>query len=503
MKLNVLDIEKFVKVNQLRQVTAPNFFEPDGSPTVTGLFSADIFGRLGSEDRRRRWAYIDLGGRFLHPLIYKTCSQLDRKFPEVVAGFRRLRLTRSGEPQEVPEEEEGGFTGIDGLYEHWSEIRWGRAESGHRAERVGLLRAIPRELAFISKWPVMPALFRDVDTTVGGAIKEVPPINYLYAQLITGAPSVISGLTFVDGGRKKRAQEGLLAIHRASLELLAGKRGLIQDRLLGKYTDYSVRSVLSGPKVASERPGDQEVPFGALGVPLHLYVNMMQPFVLKLLAEQFRPFLAGQEVFQVRKSDGSLGTIEVPADVRKVVGPELFKKWISTFLRSQENRLDVLAVPGPRGTPFRIPLYDQWLGRPTTLIDLMYVTASKIAVDKYVMFTRYPVEDFRAPHFARPVLLTTERTRTQSVGDVEYKNYPVIDNPLRWVDSLRINNSYTAAMGADYDGDTIRVIGLFTQEANEEARKLIEKPTNFCDGQGAPSRKLGNEAVLTFYALTK
>jgi hypothetical protein len=89
------------------------------------------------------------------------------------------------------------------------------------------------------------------------------------------------------------------------------------------------------------------------------------------------------------------------------------------------------------------------------------------------------------------------------IGEHRYLTYPKFEQPMRWVDSFRLNNSYTSAMGADYDGDTHRVIGLFTQEANAEAEKLIAQPTNYCDGQGQFSRKVANEAILTLYALTK
>lgn len=51
--------------------------------------------------------------------------------------------------------------------------------------------------------------------------------------------------------------------------------------------------------------------------------------------------------------------------------------------------------------------------------------------------------------------------------------------------------------------DTHRVVGLFTQEANAEAARLIQQPTNYCDGQGQFSRKVTNEAVLTLFSLTK
>jgi hypothetical protein len=455
VELSVLDIEKFVKVNGLQPVTALTFFEATGAPTEGGLFSYSIFGRAGSEDRKRRWAYIDLNGRFLHPLIFKTCTQLDRKFPDLVAGLRQVRLTRSGELQEVPEGEPGGFTGIDGLYANWDNISWGATVPGtQRAERVGLLKAVPKSLAFVEKWPVMPAMFRDVDTTSGSAIKEVPPINYLYVQVMTSAPTKVSGLVFADGARKRRAQEALLELHKSTLDLIAGKKGLIQERVLGKYTDWAVRGVLSGPALAkAARPGDQEVPFGTVGVPLYLLVNMFQPFIVKRLSEIFAVYTQGQERILVKKDEGKEPVFfELPADARAQLGPDLYRKWISRFMRSQENRLDPVSVTTGRGKEVRIPLYDAALGRETTLLDLFYIAASDVTTDKHIMFTRYPVEDFRACHFARAVILTTERTEVREIHGRRFANYPVIEPPIRWVDSFRINNSYTKAMGADYDG---------------------------------------------------
>lgn len=454
MKLEVLDVERFVRVNDLIPVTVPTFFEADGSPTPGGLFSAEIFGRSGSEERRRRWGYIDLGGRFLHPLVYKTCTQLDRKFSDIVAGQRRMRLTRSGEMEEVPEGEAGGFTGIEGLYDNWEQINWGKAEAGgQRAERVGLLKSVPRKLAFITKWPVMPALFRDVSSGSSDRIKEVPPINYLYVQLLTSAPSQISGLSFMDGNRKRRAQEILLELHRSALEILAGKNGLIQDRILGKYTDWAAQGVLSGPALAkAEKPGEQEVPFGSVGVPLYIAINIFQPFIIKSLSERFRALAEGQERVLIRTDGENHEYFELPADARVQFGADLYKKWISRFMRSQENRLDPVSVTTGKGKEIRIPLYDHFLGRPTTLLDLFYITASVVCSDKHVMFTRYPVEDFRACHFAKAAILTTERTEERTVGGTVYPRYPVIADPIRWVDSFRLNNSYTTAMGADYDG---------------------------------------------------
>jgi hypothetical protein len=509
MELEVPNIEEFVAVNRLSPVTDPIYLGVDGLPTPGGLFSAEIFGRPGSEDRRRRWAYIDLGGRFLHPLVYKSFCQLDRRFPELLAGLRRVTLAKGGAITDVPEDAPDGvgWSGVDALWDHWKDISWGTAvPGGQRAERIGLLRVVPRERAFLTKWPVMPALYRDIEmgTSGNGRIREIPPINSLYAQVMTGAPSRVSGFDFADGARKRRAQEVLLTIHESCLELVAGKHGVIQDRLLGKYADYAVQTVISSPPIAkAERPEEQEVPFGWLGVPLHLTVNLFQPFVLKSLDERLRALAGGQERILLTGADGKEKYLELPEEARAQLNADTYRRWVARFMRSQENRLDPLSVTTARGKVVEIPLYDRWLGRKTTLADLLLIAATVVTSDKHVMFTRYPIEDYRACHFARVAILTTEHTAPVTLGGTTYPRYLVVEKPVQWVDSVRLNNSYTSAMAADYDGDRIRLFGLFTQEANAEAAELIRKATNICDGRGAPSRLLKNEGVLTLYSMTK
>ena len=504
MDINALNIDKFVAVNKLQRVTTLSFFEANGSPNDTGLFSFSIFGRAGSPERSTQWAYIELNGRFLHPFVYKTCTQLDRKFTEIIIMERQVRINKHGELETVPEGEYDGWTGLDGLWENWDKITWGTAEPGsQRWERVSTLKLIPRDSAFLTKWHVIPASYRDVDTTDPSPVKEIPPINSLYVQLMASAPTVVSGLMFADGARKRRAQEALLQIYQLLLGPVDGKKGLIQDRILGKYTDWAVRGVISSPPLAkSNTPKEQEVPFGTVGVPLYLLVNMYQPFVIKRLNEIFSVYTQGQERVLSVGGDGKTSYVEIPTEARIQIGPELYRKWIARFVRSQENRVNVVSVTTGRGDEIPIPLYDQWLGRPTTLLDLFFIVVSEIIADKYAMFTRYPVEDFRACHFFKPVIITTERTVTQSIGQRTFTNYPQFGNPVRWVDSIRINNSYTSAAGADYDGDTVRLLGLFTQEANAEAERLIRQPTNFADGQGNFCRGVGNEAILSLYSLT-
>ena len=54
-----------------------------------------------------------------------------------------------------------------------------------------------------------------------------------------------------------------------------------------------------------------------------------------------------------------------------------------------------------------------------------------------------------------------------------------------------------------YNGDTVSARGVFTKEANDECERLIKAKTMFLNQSGGLTRKLGNEAVLSIYSLTR
>ena len=51
--------------------------------------------------------------------------------------------------------------------------------------------------------------------------------------------------------------------------------------------------------------------------------------------------------------------------------------------------------------------------------------------------------------------------------------------------------------------DQVTLRGVFTQEANIEAKKLIRSPSNILTIRGDNNRTISNEAVQALYGLTK
>ena len=90
-----------------------------------------------------------------------------------------------------------------------------------------------------------------------------------------------------------------------------------------------------------------------------------------------------------------------------------------------------------------------------------------------------------------------------------YQYYPVIDfeadeekiNTL-FVDTLTMSNLYLKTLNGDYDGDTVSFRMVFSEEANEEAHKLISSPKNFFNLKGDMIRDVEKEAYLTYYNMT-
>jgi hypothetical protein len=101
-------------------------------------------------------------------------------------------------------------------------------------------------------------------------------------------------------------------------------------------------------------------------------------------------------------------------------------------------------------------------------------------------------------------VLVTEKSMHKVIGTREFNDYPILEGEnTNWVDSIKPNNAYLKGLGGDFDGDMVSIKGLYTQEANEEAEKLIHKKASLLDASGGASRTVNNEAVISLYTFTK
>lgn len=502
MKLDIIDMERIIEVNNLPRVTNTVFIDKDMLPTTDGLFSYEIFGRPGSALRRFQFAYINLKKRFLHPVAYDMINRMDRRINDLIMGAKFFKVTATGALVEDPE----GETGIDFFYDNFEKISFNNSDSvtKSRKGRIGLLGGLPKDKIFITKFLVIPPFYRDIDLTSETSMSS-DTLSPMYKTLLglCNAISEDGKSDFLTGHvTDYKIQMMLNGLYVYLTSKIAKKNGMIQKNLLGKSVDYAVRAVISGPQIDSDKYNEMQVPYGYIGIPLHLTLVLFFPFIIQQL-ERF--FAAYKNTQLVVTTTGD--RIEVVNETINALSAKSFEKMINLYARSPSSRLTpIVMYSGEKDKQVKLNLFNDVLGREFTLTDLLYIVASEVVENKYVYGTRYPIEDYRNILTAKVKILTTETTTKLDFYGSTFKEYPLVDlqniDKIRWVDSVRPNNGYLPGWGGDFDGDMISLRAAFSMEANIEAEELLKKPMTLLDGAGKPSRGFSKEGILSLYSLT-
>jgi len=195
---------------------------------------------------------------------------------------------------------------------------------------------------------------------------------------------------------------------------------------------------------------------------------------------------------------------------------EKIKGMLNLYIKSPDNRLDPIMVPIKTSidTVKEVPLslFQKELNRPFTLLDLIYMVAVRVCQDKHVYVTRFPIENYQSIYPSRIKIMTTYRTQKIEINSKYYDEYPVItkddyspviDENNNYIDTIIPHNTMLEALGADFDGDTVSLRSVYSQEANAECEKLINSSKYLLDVTGKTTRVLRNEGIQTLYTLTR
>ena len=561
LKTSLLDVDKFIRVNQLKEITNPVFFNGP-TPTEDGLLSNEIFG-ITKAERSGIYGYIDLGGTFIHPLVYKTLCKLNSKIESIINGTEYFIINDKGEL--IPSDD--GGTGIEWFKRNFNKIKFQRNESSSRNKRIDFIEKCKNEM-WISKYIVIPAYYRDVDTRDAGI--GVGEINKLYSSLIMATKSLKEtagfGLTLSDV-TKARVQNILVQIFdwfgngttingQETPANLPGKMGLIKRGLMYKTVDYSARLVMSAPDVSGESIDDLMVDMNHAALPLAAALCCFKPFIMFWLRRFFENRFAGKLEYPVKINDEE--TVMVPLVDYQIAFSDIeLDKQIERFIHGYSNRFIPINLPVDKeefarkvknkelksasGKPVDISKIsfgmsfmgyklnnskefdktkmeystEDKLQRNITWCDLFYMAACDVTEDKMVLITRFPIDSYLNQYPSKVRIKSTVKTQPmviQSNFDDNmklYKWYPVIEakdinsntSPV-FEDTLSICNGLIDVMGMDYDGDTAIVKPVYTIEANQECEKQANAKIQVLGMNGYSTRNVTKENILCLYELT-
>ena len=505
MYLKLLQIDDFIKINKLKEITDPIYLEHK-RPTPNGLFSYEIFG-ISQYDRSTIWAYIDLGARFLHPLAAINFKKYGSTYENIIYGLKNYRF-ENGEFIEDPD----GDTGIDFLYENYDNIKWRSTESITSKERINFLKQ-GKDKLFITKFPVCPPFYRDINDNANIGI---PVVNDLYKKIISqsialkrnGAFSFFGNLT------KANVQKTLIEIFNHWISQTKGKNGLIRKYVMGKNIDYGVWLVLSSPKIDGDKYTDMQVDFDHFGYPLHAILSMLKPFIFHGVKEFFEnEFRTGTYTLTDKETKEPF--------LAKFIEPELdfsddyLNKKIEQFIKGHSSRFEIVNLPRIQGhedevhpmvLTGRFGASEHITSREMTWTDVFYIVATDVVKNKRCIMSRYPIEHFYSVCYPKIRVMSTIETIPAEIDGVEYTHYPVVkpdmDSSNAFINTLSPANVYLAGMGGDYDGDSTPSRAIFTDEANEDAEKFSRDKKNFLNLVGKNIRTTERDFVQLTYSLS-
>jgi len=521
MIVDLFDTAEFINVNKLQEVSDPMLFVRGGVTSPKGLLSTDIFG-VSVNSRKTTYAYIDLQDYFLHPFIYKTLLRLNRNFSHIVHGTKKYVI----ENGLLVENDDSGETGIRFLYDNWEKINFDKNNSLMRNERIDLLNAYKKNVIFTKYWIVIPAFYRDVNLqNIERGKLSHHEINDKYSKLIRLASMInnSNSFDFTLIGTKAKLQTTLVEIYDLLKSKLEKKQGLIRRNLLGKSVDYGARSVISAPTFHTNKWNEMVIDLYHVGVPLAQCCSLFTPFIINWVKGFFtREFEKSGNKYLIKQGD-KLNFVELDSP-ETYFNDEYIKKQIDQFIFSYTDRFVPIELPikdksikGPVYLRFGGRLYDEndpaegsSLERDATWCDILYQAAVDVTENKMVYVTRYPLTDYFSTFPSQITVLSTTETEPVFINGTVYKHYPKIDlstnkskTSISFHDTVSMSNLLLKGLGGDYDGDQISIRGIFTQEANEEARRLMKDKSFILNIQGENMRTTTNEGIQTLWMMTK
>ena len=526
-----INVEKFVKANNIKQVRDPIFFIRDGVPTPEGLLSYEIFG-ITKEERANIYGYIDLGDWFLHPLVYKKWAQKDRRIKDIVHGIKKYSIGPDGDFVE----DEKGHSGVAFLKANMDKIKIKRTDSKERDDIINYIYKY-KDLIFMKKMIVLPAFYRDVNSTKGSGKVSVGDLNKLYQSLIISSNSLNEtkdyGLS-MDDAIKGRMQETITAIYNSLTGTsgddtdgvgLSKKSGLVRGAVMSKTADYGTRLILSAPELKVETLDDMMVDLDYAALPLASACVNFMPFVIFNMKRFFENEFGGQtsRPFII---NGKLETAEVKNPLVTFSEDEL-KKQIKRFVLGFANRYAPIEVPLTNGkmaymqfkghsvspkdfesgnTPGESALIDRRL----TWLDVIFMCTAEAVKGKHITITRYPIDSSFNTIYTKVNISTTKETEGVYINGEYYRWYPKFrekdintNTSDKFIDTLNISNLHLKGMGADYDGDSAAVKGVWFVESNEEIDRYLKSKKCLITVGGQNIKISGNEAVQCIYSLTR
>ena len=488
-------------VKMLRKIEALDIY--DGVSRnfhPTGLFSTEIFGKVGDSKRDSTFAYIDLGVPIYHPFIFKTIVKLRSLYGEIMSG-KTYAIFNKEIKDFVKSNPMEGQTGYHFFVSNFDKIDLLKNESIKRDYYVDLVEKYKGKY-LMKHLIVLPAGLRDVEVDKNNRTTE-NEINKPYRKAL-GYSNLIKDINtelnieYINQIRYN-IQLTVLEIYTFIKEMLEGKKGMIQDKWASRKVFNSTRNVITSyvPTVSSLSDGNT-VSSNQTVVGLYQTLKMIFPLSARLVRDEF--------LFKVFPGPNSSMTMTNKDTLKKEIVPfesKVYDSWMTVaglekqfnlFGREDTRHLVLehdkyyfgLVYLGQNGTYKLIQDIDEVPEhllkegeiKPLTITQLFMLSIYKHVKDIPVFITRYPITSYGSiyPSYIYLKSTTANETRTELNNDWEPSEFTCSEFPVtgeKFFESVSPAHSQLARLGADFDGDAVSVTTVLSEEAKNEVKKKL------------------------------
>lgn len=481
------------RVANFRKVTSLDTF--DGMNTNTfhpkGLFSTEIFGRVGTPERDRNMAFIHTKITILNPFIFKKIVQLKGLYKEIITG-KQYAIWNDQLKDFESSDMVNGDTGYHFFLSRLPMIEFKKTQSVSREMNIELVnKAIKDGSIFVTNVPVIPAGLRDAYIEADGRVSE-DEINALYRSIIASAnaiPDTGDYDTPVYNTTRVTLQNALNNVFEYLWNLYSGKSGFAQQQFFSRGVFNGTRNVLSAidpstpllgvkhcPKLNNTVMGLFQTMKAVLPVTQHL---MLTGWLSQVFASgDGRAYLVNRKT---RRSE--LVTVN-RKQYDRFTTPEGIEKCVNAYFNRANRRKPVIIEDRYVGLVYRGEINGKKVFRffkdindlpkhlnpddvhPITWVELFYVAGYRYWNRYPLINTRYPVAGLGSTYPSLIYVKTTTQAHQRYELDdswqiktfddgnpIDYAyEYPDLDVE-NFFETAAVHTSRLAGLTADFDGD--------------------------------------------------
>ena len=265
------NIDEFVNKNRCLEVTNIWSFSKTKEPTEDGLYSKRIFG-ITQKEQATKYGFINLNQQLVHPRIFIMLSELSSIFPKIILCEIKA-VVKDG----LLVADDNGGNGPGWFYENFGKIKWENYSKNGNVDTIEYFKTLPKNIAFVTKWLVVPAVYRPFKEEFGHFVED--ELTGHYKKLLSRANAGKSDNEFMlkmlnNASKGTIVQKALNEVEEYFLSKLREKTGYVRGSLVSKKMDNVARLV------ANARP---DVPFNCAAMPWQVLINIFDAYVVSMI----------------------------------------------------------------------------------------------------------------------------------------------------------------------------------------------------------------------------